>query len=85
MPINRRIVLARYPQGKVTTDDLRLEEVPTRAPEDGEVLCRTIWLSLDPYMRGRMSTAASYASHVAIGEPIRSPANCSARIILPGC
>jgi NADPH-dependent curcumin reductase CurA len=76
MITNRRIVLARHPEGRAALDDLRLEEVPARPPEEGEVLCRTIWLSLDPYMRGRMSTAASYAAHVEIGQPIHGEAVC---------
>lgn len=76
MLTNQRIVLARYPEGEIAEDDLRLEEVPARQPEDGEVLCRTVWLSLDPYMRGRMSKAASYAAHVEIGEPIHGEAVC---------
>ena len=76
MLTNRRIVLARHPDGPATLDDFRLEEVPARTPEEGEVLCRTIWLSLDPYMRGRMSTAASYAAHVEIGQPMHGEAVC---------
>jgi NADPH-dependent curcumin reductase CurA len=50
--------------------NFRLEEGPAREPRDGEVLLRTLWLSLDPYMRGRMSAARSYAQPVEIGEPM---------------
>lgn len=65
--MNRRIVLARRPHGAATVDCFRLEEVPTPEPGAGQVLLRTRWLSLDPYMRGRMSDAPSYAPPVDIG------------------
>ena len=59
--VNRRVVLARRPQGEPVAEDFRLEEVPRPSPAAGEVLLRTRYLSLDPYMRGRMSDAPSYA------------------------
>ena len=65
--INRRIVLAARPRGAADASCFRLEEVPVGEPRVGEVLLRTVWLSLDPYMRGRMSDAPSYAAPVAIG------------------
>ncbi|MDX1505007.1 MAG: hypothetical protein R3221_04775 [Spongiibacter sp.] len=65
--INRRIVLASRPVGAPNNDNFRLEEQPIPQPGDNEVLLRTIYLSLDPYMRGRMSDAKSYADPVAIG------------------
>jgi NADPH-dependent curcumin reductase CurA len=65
---HRRIVLASRPQGEPSEENFRLEEVPTPSPGEGQVLLRTIWLSLDPYMRGRMSDAPSYAAPVQIGE-----------------
>ena len=64
----RRIVLASRPVGEPNPSDFRLEEFPVPAPGAGEVLLRTLWLSLDPYMRGRMSDAPSYAAPVGIGE-----------------
>ena len=64
--INRRIVLASRPNGAPTKDNFRLEEVSTPVPGEGEVLLRSIYLSLDPYMRGRMSDAPSYAPPVDI-------------------
>jgi NADPH-dependent curcumin reductase CurA len=67
---NRRIVLARRPQGAPVAEDFRLEEVPVPVPAAGEVLLRTRFLSLDPYMRGRMSEARSYAPPVALGAPM---------------
>src|SRR3546814_8073951 len=63
---NRRIVLARRPDATLQHGDLRLEQVPRPQPGDGELLLQTLWLSLDPYMRGRMNAAASYAEPVAI-------------------
>ena len=68
--VNRRVVLARRPQGEPVAEDFRLEEVPRLSPAAGEVLLRTRYLSLDPYMRGRMSDAPSYAPPVAIGAPM---------------
>ena len=65
---NRRIVLASRPQGEPTPADFRLENLAIPVPGDGEVLLRNVYLSLDPYMRGRMSDAPSYAAPVALGE-----------------
>ena len=63
---NRRIVLASRPHGAPVSENFRLEETPVPEPGDGQVLLRTIYLSLDPYMRGRMSNAPSYADPVEI-------------------
>ncbi|NNM71480.1 NADP-dependent oxidoreductase [Enterovirga aerilata] len=64
---NRRIVLASRPEGEPKPENFRLETVPVPQPGEGEVLIRTRWLSLDPYMRGRMSAAKSYAKPVEVG------------------
>jgi hypothetical protein len=64
----QRIVLASRPVGEPTLDNFRLEELPIPQPGPGQMLLRTRWLSLDPYMRGRMSDAPSYAKPVGIGE-----------------
>lgn len=64
----QRIVLAARPVGEPKPTDFRLEETPVPAPGQGQVLLRTIWLSLDPYMRGRMSDAPSYAAPVQIDQ-----------------
>lgn len=64
--INRRIVLASRPKGAPVQDNFRLEELAAPVPGEGEVLLRSIYLSLDPYMRGRMSDAPSYAPPVDI-------------------
>src|SRR3569833_1282819 len=68
--INRRIVLAERPHGMPTLDNFRLETVPVPAPTEGQVLLRSLYLSLDPYMRGRMSDAPSYAPPAIVGEPM---------------
>ena len=68
MTTNKRIVLASRPQGAVQPENFRIEEASTPRPGDGEVLVRNEWLSLDPYMRGRMSDAKSYVKGVDIGE-----------------
>lgn len=66
--INRRIVLNARPNGAPTAADFRIESEPVPKPETGQVLLRTLYLSLDPYMRGRMSDGPSYAAPVAIGD-----------------
>src|SRR5262245_15796141 len=64
----RRIVLAHRPPGEPAETDFRIEEVATPEPGARQVLVRVIYLSLDPYMRGRMRNVASYAAPVGIGE-----------------
>jgi NADPH-dependent curcumin reductase CurA len=68
--INTQIVLKSRPVGMPTDDDFETLSVPISSPGDGEMLLRTLWLSLDPYMRGRMSDRASYAKPLEIGEVI---------------
>jgi NADPH-dependent curcumin reductase CurA len=67
MPQGKRIVLASRPHGEPKPSDFRLEEYAAPEPGAGQVLLRTIWLSLDPYMRGRMSDGPSYAQPVPVG------------------
>jgi hypothetical protein len=67
-PKNRQIVLAARPEGEPKPEHFRLVETEVPAPRAGEVLLRTLWLSLDPYMRGRMSAAKSYTKPVEVGE-----------------
>ena len=65
---NRRILLAARPDGAPKDGDFRLEEAPIPSPGDGELLLRTIYLSLDPYMRSRMNEGgAGYAPGVELG------------------
>ena len=66
--INRKIVLVKRPVGKPQIENFRLEKNLIPVPEDGHVLCKTIFLSLDPYMRGRMSAGKSYAPPVEVNE-----------------
>src|SRR4030095_12847925 len=65
---NRQIRLQRRPAGAPTPDDFAIVDSPAPTIEDGHVLRRTIYLSLDPYMRGRMNDARSYAKPVALGD-----------------
>ena len=65
---NQRIVLASRPVGEPKQDNFRLEEIAIPELKEGELLLKTIYLSLDPYMRGRMSDAPSYAAPVEIGD-----------------
>jgi NADPH-dependent curcumin reductase CurA len=65
---NLRITLAGRPQGWPEPEHFRLEQASLPQPGAGQVLVRNRWLSLDPYMRGRMSDAKSYVEPVAIGD-----------------
>ena len=60
----------RRPEGAPSLDINELTETPAPEPSDGEVLMRTIYLSLNSYMRGRMNATKSYAAPVAIGQPM---------------
>ncbi|MBC7134201.1 MAG: NADP-dependent oxidoreductase [Oceanibaculum nanhaiense] len=68
MTMNRQITLASRPVGAPTPDNFKLVETQVPTPERGQVLVKALYLSLDPYMRGRMSDAKSYAPSVQIGE-----------------
>jgi len=65
--VNRQIFLAARPEGLPKETDFRLDEGPRPAPADGEFLVRTHYLSVDPYMRGRISEIRSYAEPVPVG------------------
>lgn len=65
---NLKVVLAARPEAGVRESDFRLEEAPVPQPAEGEVLVKVRWLSLDPYMRGRMNEGRSYAARVEIGD-----------------
>ncbi|KFG98283.1 hypothetical protein GQ56_0104280 [Burkholderia paludis] len=64
---NRQIVLNSRPVGAPTPGNFRAQSADVPTPGAGQVLLRTVWLSLDPYMRGRMSDAPSYAAPVELG------------------
>ena len=74
--INRSVVLASRPIGAPTAANFRLEESIIPTPKTGEILLRTNYLSLDPYMRGRMNDGASYAEPVAINDPMVGATVC---------
>src|SRR5262249_59120870 len=63
----RQIVLAARPQGRPKPSDFRLEETAIPTPSARQILLRVQYLSLDPYMRGRMDDRKSYATPVSLG------------------
>jgi len=68
MPQNRQILLDNRPQGEATASNFKLVTTDTPSLKDGEVLVRHHYLSLDPYMRGRMNDSKSYAASQPLGE-----------------
>ena len=66
--IRRSVVLRRRPSGTPDRSDFDIIEDPVPSPGPGEVVCRTIWLSIDPYMRGRLREQQTYAKAIQIGE-----------------
>lgn len=67
VPVNRQITLAARPAGMPRESDFHLVERPVPVPVPGEILVRNLYLSLDPYMRGRMKEGPSYAAPVPVG------------------
>ena len=67
---NRRVLLQRRPNGMPVAADFAIVDAPLPEPGDGQVLLRGIYLSLDPYMRGRISGVRSYAKPTELGEVI---------------
>ena len=65
---NRQITLASRPKGFPTQNDFKIVETPIPEPGEGQVVSRTLFMSVDPYMRGRMNDSASYAANVQIGD-----------------
>lgn len=65
---NMQVLLASRPQGWVSPDDFKVVETDMPQPSEGELLIKNLYLSLDPYMRGRMSEAKSYAESTKIGD-----------------
>jgi len=74
--VNRRITFARWPDGAPVAQDFRTVTEPIPVPKPGQVLLRTMYLSLDPYMRGRMSQGPSYVEPMAIGDTMCGQAVC---------
>jgi NADPH-dependent curcumin reductase CurA len=75
-PAIKQIVLASRPKGPPTAENFRLETVPMPALPTGGLLLRVLYLSLDPYMRGRMDDAKSYAKPVGVGEVMAGESVC---------
>jgi NADPH-dependent curcumin reductase CurA len=73
---NRQILLASRPRGEPTPDNFHFVETAVPEPGPGQMLLRTICLSLDPYMRGRMNAGPSYAKPVEVGEVMEGRAVC---------
>ena len=71
---SREICLAARPRGAPVASDFELAEVELPDPGDGEILVRNAYVSVDPYMRGRMNDAKSYVQPFAVGEPMRGGA-----------
>jgi NADPH-dependent curcumin reductase CurA len=67
---NRQILLKSRPSGEPSEENFERVETPLPQPGEGQYLARTIYLSLDPYMRGRMSARKSYAEPAALGQPM---------------
>lgn len=65
---NRQVLLASRPEGKPTESNFRIKDGPLPSPGEGQVLVRNQWLSIDPYMRGRMMDIRTYAEPVALGD-----------------
>jgi NADPH-dependent curcumin reductase CurA len=74
MPGNRQVTLAARPAGEPTEADFTIAEATIPEAGAGEVVARTLWLSLDPYQRGRMNEGRSYARHVDLGEVMTAQA-----------
>jgi NADPH:quinone reductase len=70
--VNRQVTLASRPVGLPTEEDFALAEAEVGEPGAGEVLVRMLWVSVDPYQRGRMSTARSYARGLELGDVVTS-------------
>jgi NADPH-dependent curcumin reductase CurA len=66
--VNRRWLLARYPEGIPVPEDWVIDRQPVADPGPGQILVKAKWLSVDPYMRGRMSPASNYTKGVGLGE-----------------
>jgi NADPH-dependent curcumin reductase CurA len=74
MQSSRQVVLAARPRGFPGLDDFAIRPVHLRDPADGQVLVRNIYMSVDPYMRGRMDDAPSYIPPFALGQPLEGGA-----------
>ena len=74
--MNRKIILASRPKGMPTVDNFKIVEAEMPRPAEGEVLLRTLYLSVDPYMRGRMNEGKSYVEPFELNEVITGGVVC---------
>ena len=65
---NTQIILKRHSRGMVSLDDLEVRTVEVPTPGEGQLLVKNLYLSVDPYMRGRMNAAPTYAANLQVGE-----------------
>ncbi|QIB51718.1 NADP-dependent oxidoreductase [Pseudomonas sp. OIL-1] len=77
--VNRQILLASRPVGAPNDDNFKLVETPIPKPAQGQMLLRNTWMSLDPYMRGRMSDAKSYSEPTEVGDVM--PCGAVSRVV----
>lgn len=73
---NRQILLASRPHGEPTPENFKIVETEASEPGPAQMLLRTVYLSLDPYMRGRMNAGASYARPVEVGHVMEGQSVC---------
>ena len=67
-PLNRQFTLAAVPAGLPKESDFKLSEAPMPEPKEGEVLIKTAYVSVDPYMRGRITGIKTYADPILVGD-----------------
>ena len=70
--INRQVVLAARPQGVAQAEHFAIVETPAQPPEEGQILVRNLFLSVEPAMRGWIADAGNYSAPVAIGAVMRA-------------
>lgn len=70
--MQKQIILKKRPTGTPSYDDFEMREVPVQSPSKGEILIRTVYISVDPYLRGRMNDAKSYIPPFKLDEAISS-------------
>src|SRR5215467_13919375 len=68
VPMNKQVLLASRPDGWVKEGDFRIVETPTPTPSEGQVLLKTLYLSVDPYMRGAMNEKRAYGTPLNLGD-----------------
>lgn len=69
---NEQIIFNKYPDGMPQDDTFKYEEIDITNPQNGEIQLKTLYISVDPYMRGRMSQGDSYVQPFEVGKPIVS-------------